>query len=70
MAKTKTIAVTEDVWERLKQIMRREGTRSMNQTLARIIERGVIPTTRFGAHKNRKLKLTQKEHEEFTANWH
>jgi hypothetical protein len=39
-------------------------------SLARIIERGVIPTTRFGAHKNRKLKLTQKEHEEFTANWH
>jgi predicted CopG family antitoxin len=67
MARTKTIAVTEDVWDRLKQIMKREGARSMNEALTKIIERGSAPRSRFGVDRKRRIKYTQGEHEEFTA---
>jgi predicted CopG family antitoxin len=67
----KTIAVTEDVWDRLKQIMRKEGAKSMNEVLSKLIERGSgIPRSRFGIHKRMKLKFTQEEHDEITANTH
>ena len=67
MAKTKTIAVTEDVWERLKQIMQREGARSMNEALTKIIERGTAPQSRFGIDKRRRIRYRQEEHEQFTV---
>jgi len=67
----KTIAVTEDVWDRLKQIMRKEGAKSMNEVLSKLIERGSgIPRSRFGIHKRKKLKFTQEEHDEITADTH
>lgn len=71
MAGTKTIAVTEDVWDRLRQIMRREGAKSMNEVLSRLMERGAgVPQSKFGVHKRTKLKFTQEEHEEITGDRH
>jgi len=35
----KTIAVTEIVWERLQEVMRREHARSMNETVVKLMER-------------------------------
>jgi predicted CopG family antitoxin len=69
LAGIKTIAVSESVWERLKDIMRRERAKSMNEVVAKLLEEtGRIPPSRFGVHKN--LKLTQEEHEEITRNLH
>lgn len=70
MARTKTIAVTEDVWDRLRQVMRRNGAKSMNELLSRLIETGTgTPQSKFGVHK-KKLRFTQEEHEEITADRH
>ena len=71
MAGTKTIAVTEDVWERLRQIMRREGAKSMNELLSKLMERGAgFPQSKFGVHKRMNLRFTQEEHEDITRDNH
>jgi predicted CopG family antitoxin len=71
MARTKTIAVTEDVWDRLRQMMKRDGAKSMNDLLSKLMERGMgVPQSKFGVHKRLKLRLTQEEHEEITADKH
>ena len=71
MAGTKTIAVTEAVWERLKEIMKREHAGSMNQVVEKLVEKAArVPPSRFGAHKRLKVTLTQKEHEDITAEMH
>lgn len=71
MARTKTIAVTETVWEKLKEIMRKEHAGSMSEVIARLVERGTrVPSTKFGVHRNLKIRLTQEEHEEITSNLH
>lgn len=71
MARMKTIAVTEDVWDRLRQIMRRDGAGSMNEMLSRLMERGAgISKSKFGVHKRLKLRFTQEEHEKITADRH
>lgn len=68
---TKTIAVSESVWERLKEIMKREQAKSFNDVLARLIERGTgTSTSRFGVHKRLRLRFTQAEHEEITRDIH
>jgi len=68
---TKTIAVSEPVWERLKDMMKREHARSLNEVVAKLLEeaRGV-PSSRFGVHKRLKVRLTQREHEEITKDVH
>jgi len=71
MASTKTIAVSESVWERLKEMMKREHARSMNEVVARLLEgTSGVQSSRFGVHKKLKLKLTQEEHEEITRDLH
>jgi len=71
MTSTKTIAVSESVWERLKEIMEREHAGSMNDVVTRLLEeRSGVPSSRFGVHKKLKLKLTQEEHEEITRDLH
>jgi predicted CopG family antitoxin len=71
MGRTKTIAVTEDVWARLRQVMRRNGAKSMNELLSRLIETGTgTPQSKFGVHKKMKLRITQEEHEEITPDRH
>ncbi|MEM3595196.1 MAG: hypothetical protein QXL25_01210 [Candidatus Bathyarchaeia archaeon] len=69
MADIKTIAVSELVWSRLKEIMKREKAKSMNEVVAKLLEEtSRMPQSRFGVHKN--LKFTQEEHEEITRNLH
>jgi predicted CopG family antitoxin len=71
MAGTKTIAVTETVWERLKELMKRERAKSMNELVAKLVERSSgTPHTRFGVHRRLKIKFTQNEHEEITRDAH
>lgn len=73
MAGTKTIAVSEPVWDRLKAMMKKERARSMNEVVAKLLEEAAgVPTSRFGVHKRLKvrLRLTQREHEEITKDLH
>jgi predicted CopG family antitoxin len=71
MAKSKTIAVTEDVWDRLRQMMEREGAKSMNEVLSKLITRASsVPHSSFGVHKKMKLRFSQEEHEEITRDIH
>jgi len=71
MAGTKTIAVTESVWERLKEIMKRQQAKSLNEVVARLLEEtSGVPSSRFGVHKRLKVKFTQGEHEEITRDIH
>jgi predicted CopG family antitoxin len=68
---TKTIAVSESVWERLKEIMKRQHAGSLNEVVTRLIEEANgIPPSKFGARKGSKLRLTQKDHEEITKDVH
>jgi len=68
---TKTIAVSEQVWERLKDLMKKERARSLNEVVARLLEEASgIPSSRFGVHKRLKARLTQREHEEITRDVH
>ncbi len=71
MVGTKTIAVTEAVWERLKEIMKKEDARSMNETLSKLMEKAAgVPPSRFGVHRRSKIRLTQEEHEAITRDIH
>jgi hypothetical protein len=71
VASTKTIAVSERVWELSKDIMKKERTKSLNEAVAKLPEeaRGV-PSSRFGVHKRLRVRLTQQEHEEITRDIH
>jgi len=71
VASTKTIAVSEPVWERLKDLMKKERAKSLNDVVAKLLEeaRGV-PSSRFGVHKRLRVRLTQQEHEEITRDTH
>ena len=71
MTSTKTIAVSESVWERLKERMRREHARSLNDVVTKLLEdTSGVPSSRFGVHRRLKAKLTQEEHEEITGDLH
>jgi len=71
MTSTKTIAVSESVWERLKEIMKREQAGSLNEVVARLLEEtSGVPSSRFGIHKKLRPRLTQAEHEEITRDSH
>jgi predicted CopG family antitoxin len=68
---TKTIAVSESVWQRLKERMNREQARSLSEVVAKLLEEtSGAPSSRFGVHRRLKAKLTQEEHEEITRDLH
>jgi len=68
---TKTIAVSEQVWERLKDLRKKERARSLSEVVAKLLEEATgVPSSRFGVHKRLKVRLTQQEHEEITRDVH
>ncbi len=68
---TKTIAVSEAVWERLKDMMKRERARNLNEVVAKLLEEASgVPSSRFGVHKRLKVRLSQREHEAITRDAH
>lgn len=63
---TTTIAVKESTAEKLKRIMKEKETKSLDQTINLLIESAEgIPSSMFGADRSRRMRLTQREHEEF-----
>jgi predicted CopG family antitoxin len=71
VAKTKTVAVSERVWQQLKEVMKREGASSMAEVIATLIATSSgVGESRFGVHKKLKVKFTQLEHEEIVKDLH
>jgi predicted CopG family antitoxin len=71
MARTKTVAVSEKVWQQLKEVMKKEGASSMAEAIARLIETSSgVAGSRFGVHKKLKVRFTQAEHEEIVKDLH
>jgi hypothetical protein len=61
-----TIAVKESTLQKLKRIMRARHTESLDQTINSLIESSEgVPQSMFGADKHTRIRLTQREHEEF-----
>ena len=68
---TKTIAVSEPAWEQLKDMMKRERARNLNEVVAKSLEEASgVPSSRFGVHKRLKARPSQREHEEITRDAH
>jgi predicted CopG family antitoxin len=64
---SKTIAVDERVWRRLKEMMNEEKVDSLGEVIARLIEkRKGVPSSMFGVDGGRNVRFTQREHEEIT----
>jgi len=61
-----TIAVKESTLEKLKRIMKDKHTESLDQTINSLIESSEgVPRSMFGVDRQRGLRLTRKEHEDF-----
>ncbi len=62
------MAVKESTLEKLRRIMRDEGTESLDQTITSlIVKAGKVPKTMFGVDRESKILLTKREHEEFSG---
>ena len=64
---SKTIAVDERVWRRLKEMMTEEKVGSLGEMIAKLIEKHKgVPASMFGVDNGRNVRFTQREHEEIT----
>ena len=68
---TKTVAVSESTWERLKKLMKQENAKDLDELISILIQKSEkLPLSMFGADRELRIKYTQKEHEEFVKDLH
>ena len=61
-----TIAVKESTAEKLKRIMKEKHAKSIDQTINTLIDTAEgVPPSMFGVDKEKRVRLTKREHEEF-----
>lgn len=61
-----TIAVRESTAEKLKRIMKEKRTKRIDQTVNTLIDAAEgVPRSLFGVDKEKRVRLTTREHEEF-----
>ena len=61
-----TVAVKESTLEKLKRLMKARHADSLDQTIVSLIESSEgVPQSMFGVDRQRRVRLTQREHEEF-----
>jgi len=61
-----TIAVKETTLEKLKRLMKARHTETLDQTINSLIESAEgVPRSMFGVDRQKHIRLTRKEHEEF-----
>ena len=61
-----TIAVKESTLEKLKRLMKTRHAESLDQTINSLIETSEgVPQSMFGADRQKRVHLTQREHEDF-----
>ena len=67
----KTVAVKEETWERMKKLLETGDARSFDELIRKLIDQSLrVPRSMFGVDKNRKVRLTLREHEEITKDAH
>jgi predicted CopG family antitoxin len=67
----KTVAVREETWERMKKLLQTEDAKSFDELIRKLMDKSLrVPNSMFGVDRDRKVKLTLREHEEFTRDAH
>jgi len=68
---TKTIAVDESTWQKLRRLMKDEGAEDFDHLITILIERSKrIPKSMFGVDAKLMMKFTQEEHEKMVEDTH
>jgi len=68
---TKTIAVGESTWQKLRGLMKEEGAEDFDHLITMLIERSKeIPKSMFGVDAKLKIKFTQREDEKIAEDAH
>jgi predicted CopG family antitoxin len=68
---TKTVAVREETWERMKKLLEAGDAKSFDELIRKLIDHSLqVPRSMFGVDRNRKVQLTVREHEEITRDAH
>jgi predicted CopG family antitoxin len=67
----KTVAVREETWEKMKKMLEAEDAKSFDELIRKLMDKSLrVPNSMFGVDRNRKVRLTPREHEEFTRDAH
>ncbi len=67
----KTVAVREDTWERMKKLLEAGDAKSFDELIRRLLDRSLrAPASMFGVDRQRKIRLTPREHDEFARDAH
>ncbi len=67
----KTVAVREETWEKMKKLLEAEDVKSFDELIRKLMEKSLrVPSSMFGVDRHRKVRLTLREHEEFTKDAH
>ncbi len=67
----KTLAVTEDTWEKLKKLVDSGEAKTFDELIRKMMDRSLgIPSSMYGIDKKRKIKLSLREHEQITRDSH
>jgi predicted CopG family antitoxin len=70
-AMAKTLAVREDTWERMKKLLEAGDAKSFDELIRRLMDQNLrVPVSMFGIDRQRKIRLTQREHEELARDAH
>jgi predicted CopG family antitoxin len=68
---TKTVAVREETWEKMKKMLKAEDAKSFDELIGKLIDKSQrVSSSIFGVDRNRNVRLTLREHEEFTRDAH
>jgi predicted CopG family antitoxin len=67
----KTVAVREETWEKMKKLLEAEDAKSFDELIRKLMDKSLrVPNSMFGVDRDRKVRLTLREHEEFTRDAH
>ncbi len=67
----KTVAVKEDTWERLRKLLDSGDAKTFDELIRSLLDQSLrIPGSMFGIDRDRKIRLTRREHEEITRDVH
>ena len=67
----KTVAVREETWEKMKKLFEAEDAKSFYELIRKLMDKSLrVPSSMFGVDRDRKVRLTLGEHEEFTRDAH
>jgi len=67
----KTVAVKEETWEKMRKMLEVEEAKSFDELIRKLMDKSLrVPSSMFGVDRDRKVRLTVREHEEFTRDAH